>query len=145
GRHRRVQRQVHGQPDGAAGWLRRHASGPHPDHLPEFLLSGRALGVQRHSARGGRMRAANEIQLIDLAPAAESFREAVLAGLSRREKAIPCTFLYDAHGSALFDRICELPEYYPTRTERRILDRYAGDIADLVGPEPQLIEFGSGS
>jgi dimethylhistidine N-methyltransferase len=85
------------------------------------------------------------INLIDLAPTEESFREAVLAGLSRERKAIPCKFLYDARGSALFEQICELPEYYPTRTERRILSRRAGEIAALAGPLPQLVEFGSGS
>ena len=83
--------------------------------------------------------------LIDLAPTEESFREAVLAGLSRERKAIPCKFLYDARGSELFEQICELPEYYPTRTERRILWRRADEIAALVGPRPQLVEFGSGS
>jgi L-histidine Nalpha-methyltransferase len=85
------------------------------------------------------------INLIDLAPTEESFREAVLAGLSRDRKALPCKFLYDARGSALFEQICELPEYYPTRTERRILWRRADEIAALAGPRPQLIEFGSGS
>lgn len=85
------------------------------------------------------------INLIDLAPTEESFREAVLAGLSRERKAIPCKFLYDARGSALFERICALPEYYPTRTERRVLWRRADEIAALAGPRPQLVEFGSGS
>jgi dimethylhistidine N-methyltransferase len=83
--------------------------------------------------------------LIDLAPTEESFREAVLAGLSRERKALPCKFLYDARGSELFEQICELPEYYPTRTERRILWRRADEIAALAGPRPQLVEFGSGS
>lgn len=83
--------------------------------------------------------------LVDLAPTEESFRDAVIAGLSRPRKAIPCKFLYDAAGSALFEQICDLPEYYPTRTERRILWRRAAEIADLAGPRPQLIEFGSGS
>jgi dimethylhistidine N-methyltransferase len=85
------------------------------------------------------------VPLVDLAPTEESFRAAVLAGLSRPRKAIPCKFLYDATGSALFEQICGLPEYYPTRSERRILSRHAGEIADLVGPDSQLIEFGSGS
>jgi L-histidine Nalpha-methyltransferase len=83
--------------------------------------------------------------LVDLAPTEESFRDAVLAGLSQPQKAIPCKFLYDANGSALFEQICDLPEYYPTRTERRILWQRAAEIADLAGPQAQLIEFGSGS
>jgi dimethylhistidine N-methyltransferase len=85
------------------------------------------------------------VPLVDLAPTEESFRDAVLAGLSQPRKAIPCKFLYDANGSALFEQICDLPEYYPTRTERRILGRRAAEIADLTGPHAQLIEFGSGS
>ena len=58
----------------------------------------------------------------DLAPGEESFRAAVLRGLARRRKSIPCRFLYDARGSALFEEICELPEYYLTRTETAILE-----------------------
>lgn len=81
---------------------------------------------------------------IDLAPGEESFREAVLAGLQKRRKAIPCKFLYDARGSALFEEICELPEYYPTRTEIGILEENARAIARRLGRGCRLIEFGSG-
>ena len=66
-------------------------------------------------------------QFRDLAPGEESFREAVLAGLSARQKSIPCRFLYDDRGSELFEAICETPEYYPTRTETAILETYAGE------------------
>ena len=75
----------------------------------------------------------------------EEFRRAVLGGLSRRPRAIPAKFLYDARGSALFDEICELPEYYLTRTETKILKERARDIARLAGPGAALVEFGSGS
>ena len=81
----------------------------------------------------------------DLAPEEESFRDAVIGGLSRRPKAIPCRFLYDAAGSALFEEICALPEYYLTRTEMAILEENAAAIADCMGARCQLIEFGSGS
>jgi L-histidine Nalpha-methyltransferase len=81
----------------------------------------------------------------DLAPEAESFRDCVIEGLSRRAKAIPCRFLYDEAGSQLFEAICELPEYYPTRTETAILAVYAPEIAAAMGPRCELIEFGSGS
>jgi len=54
-------------------------------------------------------------------------------------------YFYDAEGSRLFDRICELPEYYPTRTERSILEMYAGDIAQEIGKGCDLVEFGAGS
>src|SRR5690242_13054959 len=75
----------------------------------------------------------------------EEFQRTVLAGLSRTPRAIPPKFLYDARGSALFDAICELPEYYLTRTETEILRRHAADIASRAGPGTALIEFGSGS
>lgn len=75
----------------------------------------------------------------------EDFRRAVLAGLESSPRAIPAKFLYDARGSALFDAICEQPEYYPTRTETQILGACAGDIARLAGPGCALVEYGSGS
>lgn len=75
----------------------------------------------------------------------EEFRRAVLDGLSARPRAIPAKYLYDARGSALFDEICELPEYYLTRTETEILKRRAAEIGRRAGPGCALIEFGSGS
>lgn len=75
----------------------------------------------------------------------EDFQRAVLAGLASSPRAIPARFLYDARGSALFDTICEQPEYYPTRTEANILTACASDIARLAGPGCALVEFGSGS
>ena len=81
----------------------------------------------------------------DLAPGEENFRDAVLKGLGRVRKAIPCKFFYDARGSALFEEICLLPEYYPTRTEIAILEENADEIAAQMGPHCRLIEFGSGA
>jgi dimethylhistidine N-methyltransferase len=75
----------------------------------------------------------------------EEFRRAVRDGLSGRPRAIPAKFLYDARGSALFDEICELPEYYLTRTETEILKQRAKEIGRRAGPGCALIEFGSGS
>lgn len=74
-----------------------------------------------------------------------TFLNEVLAGLSRSPKAIPCRYLYDEHGSALFDRICLLPEYYPTRTERRILSAHAPEMAAAIGEGVRFIELGAGS
>lgn len=91
------------------------------------------------------MREDNFATFVDLAPLEDDFRTAVLAGLARPRKAIPCRFLYDARGSQLFGRICELPEYYITRTETGILEAHAKDIAALAGPNCHLIEFGSGA
>ena len=83
--------------------------------------------------------------LQDLAPSTEEFRNAVLASLGAPRKWLPCKFFYDEAGSHLFDRICELAEYYPTRTECGILRDRAGEIAALIGPEAGLVEFGSGA
>lgn len=81
----------------------------------------------------------------DLAPGEESFRDAVLCGLGRADKAIPCKFFYDARGSWLFEEICGLPEYYPTRTEIAILEENSADVAAQMGSHCRLIEFGSGA
>lgn len=78
-------------------------------------------------------------------PTDDGFRDAVLAGLSRRPRAIPCKYLYDAEGSALFERITELEEYYPTRAEIALLAAHGGDIARLVGSGARVVEFGAGS
>ncbi len=85
-----------------------------------------------------------ELQPVEAADR-EEFSRAVLAGLSRRPRAIPARFLYDARGSALFDAICELPEYYLTRTETAILTACAPEIARRAGPGCALVEFGAGS
>ena len=81
----------------------------------------------------------------DLAPGEDSFRDAVLAGLSAKPKSLPCKFFYDQRGSALFEAICEVPEYYLTRTELGILETYAGVIAERIGPNCRLVELGSGA
>jgi len=69
----------------------------------------------------------------------------LLEGLARSPKEIPCKWLYDAYGSHLFERICELPEYYPTRTEIGIMEREAPAMAALLGPGCALAEYGPGS
>lgn len=85
------------------------------------------------------------LQLRDHHPAHEPFVADVLAGLQDDPKRISPMYFYDAAGSILFDRICELPEYYPTRTETRILEQHGADIADCIGADALLVEFGSGS
>ena len=69
----------------------------------------------------------------------------VLDGLRRPRKTLPCKYFYDERGSELFDRICELDEYYPTRVELSILRAHAGSMADAIGEDVELIELGSGS
>jgi len=73
------------------------------------------------------------------------FCSEVLLGLSRPHKTLPCKYFYDARGSALFEEICELEEYYPTRTELAILEAHAGEMAERLGRRCLLVEYGSGS
>ncbi len=71
--------------------------------------------------------------------------EEVKKGLSKPQKELPCKFLYDKKGSVLFDKICQLEEYYPTRTENAIMQNYVKEMADYIGEKTLLIEYGSGS
>ncbi len=81
----------------------------------------------------------------DFEPQLDDFETAVLDGLSRPAKELPCKFLYDERGSRLFDDICTLEEYYPTRTEIAVLRARAPRIAELIGGPCHLVEYGSGS
>ena len=73
------------------------------------------------------------------------FRADVLAGFRMRPRAIPARWFYDREGSELFEKITELPEYYPTRVETALLARHSVDVARIVGPGRAVVEFGSGS
>jgi dimethylhistidine N-methyltransferase len=76
---------------------------------------------------------------------AGNFLEDVIAGLSLPRKALPPKYFYDARGSELFEAICRLPGYYPTRAELALTEAHAGGIAKFAGPGCELIEYGSGS
>jgi len=69
----------------------------------------------------------------------------VLQGLQSKPKRLSPTYFYDERGSQLFDQICELPEYYITRTETQILERHAEEIAGCIGENALLVELGSGA
>jgi dimethylhistidine N-methyltransferase len=69
----------------------------------------------------------------------------VIAGLSSSPRSLPCKYFYDERGAALFQKICELPEYYVTRTEIDILDRNRAEIASQIGPNIELIGLGTGA
>lgn len=77
--------------------------------------------------------------------AAGDFLDEVLHGLSLRQKALPCRFLYDRHGSELFEQITELPEYYPTRTEIALLTACSQGLREALPRAACVVEFGSGS
>jgi uncharacterized SAM-dependent methyltransferase len=68
-----------------------------------------------------------------------------IAGLSSNPRTLPCKYFYDERGAALFQKICEQPEYYITRTEIDILDRYRAEIAANLGPQIELIGLGTGA
>ena len=81
----------------------------------------------------------------DLLPAQPSMLADILAGLSQPQKRIPPKYFYDARGCELFDAICGLPEYYPTRTELAIMRSNARAMAERLGPACALIEIGCGN
>ena len=80
-----------------------------------------------------------------LSPARRVFLQDVLAGLSASPKRLPCKYFYDRRGSELFDRICLLDEYYPTRCELAIMERFAPEMGQQIGADVMLVEYGSGS
>lgn len=75
----------------------------------------------------------------------ETFAADLHAALARSPKAISPKYFYDEAGSRLFEQICDLPEYYPTRTELALLTAHAADMAAQVGPQVQLVEYGAGA
>lgn len=87
----------------------------------------------------------NPIELSDQLAGTGNFLEEVLRGLSLSPKSLPSKYFYDERGSMLFDKICELDEYYPTRTEVGIMREHGREMADCLGPGCAIIEFGSGS
>ena len=83
--------------------------------------------------------------LLDLHPPQADFRADVVRGLQDRPRTLSAMYFYDQAGSKLFDRICELDEYYPTRTEMGILTEFMPEIVDALGSGVMLVEYGSGS
>ncbi len=89
--------------------------------------------------------AASEIHLDDRRPDRDDVLADTLRGLSASPKRLPSKYFYDARGSELFERICEQPEYYPTRVELAIMRDNIADIAAALGPDVRLVEYGSGA
>ena len=83
--------------------------------------------------------------LVDLQPTHQAFLDEVLSGLDDSPRHLPCKYFYDQRGSRLFDKICELDEYYLTRTELAIMRRSSAEMAEQIGPGVMLVEYGSGS
>jgi dimethylhistidine N-methyltransferase len=85
------------------------------------------------------------LSLLDHTSECQEFLSDVLCGLAMEPKELPCKYFYDQRGSRLFDSICELDEYYPTRTEVGIMRTAITEMASLLGSRCCLIEYGSGS
>jgi len=79
------------------------------------------------------------------AACADDLADEIRVGLSSSPKQLPCRYFYDAEGSKIFEEICQLPEYYLTRVERDLLERYTSEILAFVPPASGLVELGSGS
>jgi len=99
------------------------------------LTADQALRVERR----GR------VHLLDLHPPDSSLVEDALEGLAKTPRTLSPKYFYDERGSALFEAITRLPEYYPTRTEIGILEAHLPSIAEAVGPNAWVVEFGCGS
>ncbi len=85
------------------------------------------------------------ITVLDYEPTTTEFRDAFVHGLQQRPKKLSSKYFYDHRGSQLFEAICDVPEYYPTRTELAIMHASIREISTAVGPRCLLIEYGSGS
>ncbi len=102
-------------------------------------VSPRATGTSP-VGDGRRLRVVVCRRLADSEVLARDVREGLLA----RQKTLPPKYFYDDHGARLFDAICDLPEYYPTRTEQTLLETAVGEIVGVTAPS-DIIEFGSGA
>src|SRR5579864_4466917 len=148
-RARRIQWEIHGWPDRASRWILRDAGRSHQAQLSQLLSPGRAVAVQRHQV-GRRLMNINA-SLSSPTPhharpvRDHGFARAFLDGMKATPKRVPCKYFYDALGSTLFEQICELPEYYQTRTELALLAASARDMAEVMGANVELIEFGAGA
>lgn len=86
-----------------------------------------------------------QVDFLDFEPRTQSILKEVLAGLSQTPKTLSPKLLYDKRGSEIFEQICFLKEYYPTRAETEILLQNSQEMAELIGPNALIIEPGSGA
>ncbi len=85
------------------------------------------------------------VEVLDLEPPTADFLRQVISGLSATPRTLPSKFFYDARGAELFQQICELPEYYVTRTETAILRAHGAEMAASIGENAELVGFGTGA
>ncbi|MET1253976.1 L-histidine N(alpha)-methyltransferase [Aliikangiella maris] len=86
-----------------------------------------------------------DVKVKDLAETPTGFIDDVIEGLSTTPKKLPCKYFYDEYGSQLFEKICDVKEYYITRTELQLLDEIKFELSSLIGPEAVIIEPGAGA
>src|SRR3954462_259932 len=165
-RARRIQRQVHGQPAGAARLFACNPGGAQPYYLSQLLLSAPPLAIHGTAARrlrvkfssDDKMRAGQRVQESIMNVHASALAEAhlpdeqttafareAIEDLSQQPKKLSPKYFYDAAGSELFEQITRLPEYYPTRTELAILRERGAEICNIISQGAALVEFGAGS
>src|SRR4051794_11409934 len=146
-RGRRIQRQVHGQPDGPARRLRRDDARTCEADLPQLLPPRQALAIFRLET-GARHLEGNAM-LDEGGPSApvidRAVADAALSGLQATPKTLPPKLFYDEEGCRLFYRITELPEYYLTRAEREPLSAAALHLGRLLESGTVLVEYGASS
>src|SRR5207248_8311165 len=125
----------------------RDLAGSYPRDLPQFFSAGKTLAVYRPPARprSSMSGAPGRVAVLDLEPVSTDFLAEVLTGLSSSPRTLPCKFFYDERGAGLFQKICELPEYYITRTETELLRRHGREMAESIGANAELIGFGTGA
>jgi dimethylhistidine N-methyltransferase len=112
-----------------------------------MITSGRARppgAPNEHAVVADESRTAQR-SVPTIEPASADFLAEAIAGLSASPRTLPCKFFYDERGSELFQKICELPEYYVTRAELQILKNQGRDIAKHLGPGIELIGLGTGA
>jgi L-histidine N-alpha-methyltransferase len=114
----------------------RYSGQPHPCNLSQFFPAAHAVAIL--GTKVGQMIARELISV-------PSFASDVEQGLTNRPKTLPSKLFYDATGSALFEKITELPEYYLTRTELGILQKNGPAMARTVGPDSTIVELGAGT
>src|SRR5438477_9661132 len=144
GRARRIQRQVHVQSIRAARWFLRHVAHAYPQNVSQFLSTRETMAIHGNPF-SARSFVNGKIPPPVSADAKENFRTEVLRGLSATPRRLPYKFFYDEQGAKLFQQICQLPEYYITRTEIEILRLHGADMAKALGPQIELIGLGTGA
>src|SRR5687767_5725296 len=143
----RIQRQVHGRTARAARRVVCDAGLAHPPDVPKLLPPGCAMAVLGTQTRPRRLTPAPRVVIdvrLDPRTRHRALARDVAHGLTSSPKTLPPKYFYDARGSAMFDRITELPEYYPTRAETSILKAEAARLMARLAPD-ELVEIGAGT